>query len=105
MTKNICKLKNIESVNINDFEKMEEILKTLSNKTRLSILSICLKYNEVCACELESALNIPQSTITTHLLKLYRSGILRKKEEWKFTYYSIDEKFIPLIKCIFKISR
>ncbi|MGC9138467.1 MAG: ArsR/SmtB family transcription factor [Thermoplasmata archaeon] len=97
-----CRIKNVEPVDIKKFEDLEEVLKILSNKTRLSILSVLMKYDEVCACELESALQMQQSTITSHLLRLYRAGVLKRREEWKFTYYSLQEKFIPLIKCILK---
>jgi len=105
MKNNYCNIKNVETINPKNFEKLEEILKIISNKTRLSILLILMKYDEVCACELESALHMRQSTVTTHLLKLYHSGILKKREDWKFTYYSLQEDFKPLIKCILNFKK
>ncbi len=95
-----CRLKNVEPVNAMDFERLEEITSAMSNKTRLAILSILLKYDEVCACELEYALHMQQSTVTSHLIKLYNFGILKKREDWKFTYYSLNEKFRSFVSCI-----
>jgi len=99
-----CRLKNVESVNVMDFERLEGITGVISNKTRLAILSILMKYDEVCACELENALHMQQSTVTSHLIKLYSFGILKKREEWKFTYYSLNEKFRPFVSCILNLK-
>ncbi len=99
-----CSLKGVEPVNVTDFERLEQVIGIISNKTRLAILSILLKYDEACACELEILLGMRQPTITSHLIKLYNAGILKKREYWKFIYYSINEKFRPLISEIIKFK-
>ncbi|MGC8663510.1 MAG: ArsR/SmtB family transcription factor [Thermoplasmata archaeon] len=100
-----CSFKNVEKVNVKDFQKLEEIISVISNKTRLAILFILLKYDEICACELESVLNMRQPTITSHLIKLYNAGILIKREKWKFTYYSLQKNFKPLILSLINFKK
>jgi DNA-binding transcriptional ArsR family regulator len=97
-----CTLRNIKGVSLSKYQKQSEILAALSNATRLAILEIMMEYGEVCTCELESALNIPQSTVTVHIHKLYQNGLLKKREEWKFTYYSIDRTHEDLIRKVLK---
>jgi ArsR family transcriptional regulator len=103
--KNACTIKNIEKVNVLEFENASEIIGSLSNKTRLAILNILSKYGEVCTCDLETALGIPQSTVTAHIRKMYTSGLLKKREDWKFTYYSINAEYSSFIDNILKLAR
>ena len=93
-----CKLEKVGQVDIENFQKLEELLSILSNKTRLAILSVALEHKSVCACELQPALGLEQPTVTTHLQKLYAAGILEKKNEWRYTFYSIKNDYRSLIK-------
>ncbi len=93
-----CDVKNIGRINAVEFEGVSEVLSALSNKFRLSILDKIMKYGEVCACELESASGLAQPTVTSHLHRLYNAGIIVKREAWKYTYFSLNERFRPFIE-------
>lgn len=95
-----CVIKNIESVDLDKFEHASEVLASLSNRSRLAIVSLLLKYQEVCTCELESSLGLAQPTVTAHLLKLYSAGVLKKREVWRYTYYHVDPDMEPLVRNI-----
>ncbi len=95
-----CTMRSIRRADIKKYQKQSELLAALSNGTRLVILDIILEYGEACTCELEAALNVPQSTVTVHLHKLYEKGLLKKREEWKFTYYSMNRIHEKLIKTV-----
>lgn len=95
-----CTLRSIKKIDIRKYRKQSELFSALANGTRVAILDIIMKYGEVCTCELENALDIPQPTVTVHLQKLYVHGILTKREEWKYTYYSIDKKYEKLIRSV-----
>ncbi|MHB1493710.1 MAG: ArsR/SmtB family transcription factor [Thermoplasmataceae archaeon] len=95
-----CEIKSIGPVNVDDCEEMSELLGVLANKTRLTILSIMLRYESVCACELQPSLGMPQPTVTTHLQKLYSAGLLNKKNIWRFTYYSVKKEHEELLRDI-----
>lgn len=97
-----CEIKTIESQDTEKFHEISRILNVLGNKTRVAILEVMEKYDEVCACELRPALGIPQPTITTHLRKMYDIGLLKQKEIWKYSYYSIDPKYKGLVSDILK---
>ncbi len=97
-----CEVKEIEPQDSNRFRDISRILNVLGNKTRVAILDIMDKYNEVCACELQPALGLPQPTITSHLRKMYDIGILQQNEVWKYSYYSINPEYRELIDYILK---
>ncbi len=90
----------LEPVDDTEFLPLSELLKVLSNRTRLAIVSLAMKHGEVCACRLQKALGLPQPTITVHLQKLYSSGLFNKRESWRYTYYSVREDFESLLKVI-----
>lgn len=97
-----CDVKEIESIEVEDYEDVAKILNVLGNKARIAILEIIFKYKEVCACELQPALRMPQPTITAHLRKMYNVGILKQKEVWKYSYYYINPTYNTLIHNILK---
>jgi ArsR family transcriptional regulator len=64
--------------------------KALANEKRLAIVH-ALREGELCACELESVLDAPQSTVASHLRKLRHAGIVNTRKEGKWTYYRIAD--------------
>ena len=66
------------------------VFKALANEKRLAIIH-ALRQGELCACELETVLDAPQSTVASHLRKLRDAGIVRTRKEGKWTYYRIAD--------------
>ncbi|MEM0123675.1 MAG: helix-turn-helix transcriptional regulator [Conexivisphaerales archaeon] len=99
-----CTIKEIRQINISDYEHIESIMKAFSNKIRLAILDALVKNGQLCACELEIATNLPQPTVTLNLHRLYYAGILKKMEKSKYTYFSINEKFLSIINSVLSIK-
>ena len=66
------------------------VFKALANEKRLRIIE-ALRDGELCACELETVLDAPQSTVASHLSRLREVGIVRTRKEGKWTYYRIAD--------------
>ena len=64
--------------------------KALANEKRLAIVH-ALRDGELCACELETVLDAPQSTVASHLRTLRDAGVVRTRKEGKWTYYRIAD--------------
>lgn len=83
------------------------VFKALSDEKRLRVLEQ-LKTGETCACQLIDKLEIPQSALSYHMKILYNAGIINKREEGKWTHYSISEQgsndLLQLIQDIMHIS-
>lgn len=64
--------------------------KAVASEKRLAIVH-ALREGELCACELETLLDAPQSTVASHLRKLRDAGIVNTRKEGKWTYYRIAD--------------
>jgi len=74
-------------------EERTEILKAMSDITRLKILFL-LKNGEMCSCNIESELNKPQPTISHHINVLRKSKLIRGRKEGTLNYYSISNQIV-----------
>ncbi|MCE1195749.1 metalloregulator ArsR/SmtB family transcription factor [bacterium] len=65
------------------------VFKALCDENRIAILEQ-LKAGERCACVLLKNLDIGQSTLSHHMKILCESGMVRCRQEGKWTYYSLS---------------
>ena len=75
--------------------------KALSDPTRLRALAL-LRKRELCVCELCDALEMSQSTLSTHLTVLRDAGIVRTRKEGQWIYYSADPTHLRLLDVFFE---
>ena len=84
-------------------EDIARIFKALSDPRRVRIVKL-LQGGEKCACELIEKMGMPQSTLSYHMKVLCRSGIVKRREEGKWTYYRVcptgSKRAIEIIKKI-----
>ena len=67
------------------------IFKALGNEYRLKALDL-LRTGEKCACDLLGAIDVSQPNLSHHMKVLCASGIVRARQEGRWTYYAIDER-------------
>ena len=67
-----------------------KVFKAFCDENRLTILAL-LCTGEKCACRLQEALSIGQSTLSHHMKILCESGVVVARKEGKWTYYAIDQ--------------
>lgn len=67
------------------------IFKALSDETRLRILVLLREHGELCVCDLMSALELPQSTVSRHLAYMKNAGLLNDKRCGVWMHYSIRQ--------------
>jgi ArsR family transcriptional regulator len=68
--------------------------------TRVRIIA-ALRPRELCVCELVDALEISQSTLSTHLQVLRQTGMVTTRKEGRWIYYSLIDRKVRLIDAIF----
>jgi DNA-binding transcriptional ArsR family regulator len=100
----ITKLKTIIS-HMPDDEALNEdadVIKALGDPTRLKIIHLLLN-GELCVCEIISALEKPQPTISHHLNILKKAGFLKWRKEGVWIHYSLtNPKIIDNLNEIIK---
>ncbi|NWG09299.1 MAG: winged helix-turn-helix transcriptional regulator [Nitrososphaerales archaeon] len=67
---------------------MERFFKALGDSTRLKMIRI-LSMKEMCVCEIMVALEMTQPNVSHHLEILERVGIVKKRKEGKWKFYSL----------------
>ncbi len=65
------------------------LFKSLSDETRVRILVLLLEHGELCICDLMTALEQPQSTVSRHVAYLKNSGWLQDRRGGVWMYYSL----------------
>ncbi len=66
----------------------EKLLGAAGDANRMKIL-LLLSKREMCVCELESALGLPQPTISHHLGVLEQVDLLLRSKKGKFVFYAV----------------
>lgn len=73
------------------YTESARVFKALCDENRIAILEQ-LKAGERCACVLLKNVDISQSTLSHHMRILCESGIVRCRQEGKWTHYSLSSE-------------
>ncbi|MEW6624258.1 MAG: metalloregulator ArsR/SmtB family transcription factor [Bacillota bacterium] len=66
--------------------------KILADPIRLKILYL-IRNKEICVCHITSALKLSQSKVSYHLKILTEAGLIKRRTQWCWSYYSLSEDF------------
>ena len=71
-------------------EKITNIFRALSDKTRIRILYLLLNVKkELCICEIMDSLKLAQYNVSKHIRELKLVGIVKERKEGRFVFYSM----------------
>jgi len=68
-----------------------EGLKALGDETRLKIFKL-VQNRELCVCQIVPAIGLSQPTVSTHLGKLKRAGLVKERRTRPWSHYSVNEE-------------
>jgi len=71
-------------------EKLLDVLKALSDETRLRILNL-LYEKELCVCDVMEILQISQAKASRHLIYLKNAGLVKDRKYAQWAYYSMSK--------------
>ncbi len=71
----------------------ERLLGMLGDSNRIKML-LLLSEREMCVCEIESALKLPQPTVSHHLALLEQAGLLQRSKRARWVFYKVNESHI-----------
>jgi ArsR family transcriptional regulator len=73
-----------------DAARLAAIAKALAEPVRITILDVLRRHGEpVCQCELLPLFDMPQSTLSHHVAKLVKAGLVDVERRHKWAYYSV----------------
>ena len=80
--------------------RAEKLVGAIGDSNRIKVL-LLLSRREMCVCELESALGLPQPTISHHLGILEQAGLLTRSKKGRFVFYEVqDSPALGLLKTL-----
>lgn len=82
-------------------QDLVNVAKSLSDPNRVRIVE-ALRQGELCVCELCDALDLNQSTLSTHLQVIRAAGIVRSRKEGKWSYYALTPEAVTMIDTWFR---
>ena len=88
----VAKIENAKAFLSQQKENLEQrsaLFALLGNTVRLQIVTLFLRYERLCVCDLADILQMRQSPISQHLRKLKDGGVLQSKREGVTVYYFI----------------
>lgn len=72
-------------------ERIALVAKALAEPLRVNILDVLRRHGEpLCQCELVPLFDIPQSTLSHHITKLVKAGVVEVERRHKWAYYSVS---------------
>jgi ArsR family transcriptional regulator, arsenate/arsenite/antimonite-responsive transcriptional repressor len=87
---------------------LARIFSALADLTRLEMLALLLRHEELCVCDFEGALEISQSRASRHLRYLRNAGLLEDRPQGLWVYYRISpelgaerRKILGMLRSVF----
>jgi ArsR family transcriptional regulator len=75
--------------------------KAFADPNRVRVLA-ALREGELCVCELADALELTQSTLSTHLQVLREGGLVQSRRQGKWIYYAMAPGFGKVAEGLFR---
>jgi ArsR family transcriptional regulator len=72
-------------------------LKALSDETRLRVFKL-VQQRELCVCQIVPAIGLSQPTVSAHLAKLKRAGLVKERRARPWSHYSVDQEGLALFQ-------
>jgi ArsR family transcriptional regulator len=83
-------------------ERLNHLGQAIADPTRVRILAALLRA-ELCVCELVDALEVSQSTLSSHLQVLRQTGMVSTRKDGRWIYYCLDKRKSKLMGAIFSL--
>jgi len=80
-------------------DNLEQLFKAVADQTRLRILAL-LADGEVCVCDIQAALGVPQPKTSRHLAYLRRMGLVVDRREGLWVYYRLADPDDPVVRTL-----
>lgn len=80
--------------------RAERLFGAVGESNRMKIL-LLLSKREMCVCELEAALGMPQPTVSHHLGVLEQAGLLKRSKKGRWVFYDVaDSQVLGLLRSL-----
>lgn len=92
----IADIKNA-MINEDDLEIMAEFFKSLSDKTRISIVNALLEHKWLCGQDLCAIVNMSKSAISHQMATLRLNKLVKVKRQGQRVYYALSDEHVEQV--------
>ena len=94
------------SMSAEEAEQVTPLLKALADPVRLRLVSMIASAasGEACVCDLNTAFDLTQATISHHLKVLHSAGILDRDKRGVWVYYAVRPEALSAVANLFSTS-
>jgi ArsR family transcriptional regulator, arsenate/arsenite/antimonite-responsive transcriptional repressor len=78
--------------------------KSLADDTRLRMLLLICREQELCVCELTAALDLSQPKVSRHLAQLRKVGLLLDRRQGQWVYYRLHNELAGWARTVIELS-
>lgn len=71
-------------------DKTVAIIKAVSDKNRLRILNALSVHHELCACQITELLGVSGATVSKHLARMVKAGVLINRKQGRWIYFRLN---------------
>jgi ArsR family transcriptional regulator len=88
-----------------DAETTASVFKALADPGRVRIVNLLANApGPVCVCDLTPELGLSQPTVSFHLKKLVRAGLLEREQRGSWAYYSVNRQALGRLSNVFELE-
>jgi ArsR family transcriptional regulator len=81
----------IHEYNTPDVQNIADLTAALADVNRLRILNLLLQAKELCVCDIERVLEVPQARVSRHLTILRNSGWVAARRDGRWMHYRLTD--------------
>ena len=75
----------------NEIEYVTDVLKALSDESRLRVVMSLEYAGELCVCQILELLDLAPSTVSKHLSILKQAGLIQSRKKGRWIHYSLAD--------------
>jgi len=94
----ICCTSDAPLLSLPEAEELAARFKALADPTRVAIVNRLSAADEVCVCDLNSAFNLSQPTISHHLRILREAGLVEASRRGTWAYYRVVPETVAALR-------
>jgi ArsR family transcriptional regulator len=98
---NCCRPLGAEGLADEEAEATASLFKALGDPARVKIVNLLARAEgPVCACEIVPELGLAQATVSHHLKKLTRAGLLEREQRGKWAYFALKRDAVQKLALV-----
>ncbi len=72
-------------------EQPLNIAKSLADRNRMRVVMALMSHDELCVCQIVEVLRLATATVSRHMSKLQKAGLVRSRKDGRWVFYCLAD--------------